>query len=284
MKIYDQAARFCSRLTDSLASIVKVILLSRPVKRRTPRRGEIVILGNGPALRETLDNSLNALTAIDRTAVNFAANAPEYRSLRPTGYILIDPHFFRTDGADGNVEKLWENLAATDWEMTLTVPVKMVARSRERLKDSKVNVRGINITPAEGFAPVRNFIYSRGLGMPRPRNVLIPAIMDAIADGYDTIYIAGADHSWTRTLAVDDQNRVVSIQPHFYKDGEKELKRVSSEYRGYHLHDILRSLYIAFRAYFDIAEYAQRKHVKIINITPGSFIDAFPRGSLPAKS
>lgn len=283
MKIFDLASRFCTRLAASLASLVKVVLLSRPVKRRTSRGGEIVILGNGPALRDAIDNSFNALTGMDSIAVNFAANAPEYRSLRPTGYILIDPHFFRTDGSDGNVERLWENLAATDRDMTLTVPGKRVAQARARLSGSRVTVRGINITPVEGFAPLRNFLYSKGLGMPRPRNVLIPAIMDAIADGYDTIYIAGADHSWTRTLAVDDENRVVSIQPHFYKDGEKELKRVSTEYEGYHLHDILKSLYIAFRSYFDIADYARRKGVKIINTTPGSFIDAFERGKLPEQ-
>ena len=113
--------------------------------------------------------------------------------------------------------------------------------------------------------------------MPRPRNVLIPSIMLGIALGFSTIYVAGADHSWTRTLSVDDDNRVVSIQPHFYKEDEREEKRVRKDYMNYPLHMILQSFYVAFRSYFTIARYARHRSVKIFNITPGSFIDAFPR-------
>ena len=40
---------------------------------------------------------------------------------------------------------------------------------------------------------------------------------------------------------------------------------------------ILQSFYVAFRSYFTIARYASHRSVKIFNITPGSFIDAFPR-------
>ena len=123
-------------------------------------------------------------------------------------------------------------------------------------------------------------IYRLGLGMPRPRNVLIPSIMLAINSGYRRVYVAGADHSWTQTLWVDEDNRVVSIQPHFYQDNEEEKKRVATEYHNYPLHQILQSLYIAFRSYFDIADYAKSRNVEIINITPESFIDAFPRMKL----
>lgn len=140
------------------------------------------------------------------------------------------------------------------------------------------------MTPVEGFAPVCHAAFSAGLGTPRPRNVLIPSIMCAIREGFGTIYIAGADHSWTKTLDVDEENRVVSLQPHFYEDNEHEKKRVVTEYHNYPLHTILKSLYTAFRSYFHIRDYAGSLGVKIINITPGSFIDAFERGTLPGVS
>ena len=66
--------------------------------------------------------------------------------------------------------------------------------------------------------------------MPRPRNVLIPSIMLAINSGYRRVYVAGADHSWLKTLSVDDENRVVSIQPHFYKEKESEEERIRVDY------------------------------------------------------
>jgi hypothetical protein len=61
------------------------------------------------------------------------------------------------------------------------------------------------------------------------------------------------------------------------EDNEEEKKRVATEYHNYPLHQILQSLYIAFRSYFDIADYAKTKGIDILNITPDSFIDAFPR-------
>lgn len=110
--------------------------------------------------------------------------------------------------------------------------------------------------------------------------MLIPSLMLAVAKGYKKIYVAGADHSWMKTISVDDGNHVVSIQPHFYKDSEGEKTRVSTEYMNYPLHQIVHSFYIAFRSYHTIRDYAESRHASIINITPGSFIDAFPRKKL----
>ncbi len=104
--------------------------------------------------------------------------------------------------------------------------------------------------------------------------------MIALREGYRDIYIVGADHTWSRDLWVDDKNRVISVQKHFYKDNEKEFERVAQEYAGYHLHDIMNSLTIAFRSYHQIKAYADKIEAKITNCTPGSFIDAFPRSSL----
>lgn len=119
-----------------------------------------------------------------------------------------------------------------------------------------------------------------GMAMPRPRNVLIPSLMLAIAMGYAEIVVVGADHTWMQTLSVTDDNEVVSVQPHFYNDGKEEQARVRHEYRNYRLHQIVESFAVAFKSYHDIANFATSRGVSIINATPGSFIDAFPRGSL----
>ena len=52
---------------------------------------------------------------------------------------------------------------------------------------------------------------------------------------------------------------------------------MDAEYANIHLHEVLYSMYVAFRSYFVIRDYAERIGCKIINITPGSFIDAFER-------
>lgn len=268
------------------ASWLKAALLSRRPAPRVMRSGDeqLVILGNGPSLRHALEHDMEALMSHRRLAVNFAANAPEFATLRPDFYVLADPHFFAGRDSDPNVARLWENLRLVDWPMTLYVPCRWVKSVRTEMGSKPVAVKGFNLTPGEGTEALVHPLYSAGLAMPRPRNVLIPSIMIGIREGFRRIYLTGADHTWSRTLSVDENNRVVSVQPHFYKDNKSEKERVSSEYAGYHLHDILKSLYIAFRSYHQIKRWADRQEVEIYNVSPGSFIDAFPRLKSVPKS
>ncbi|MDE6697563.1 MAG: hypothetical protein K2K25_11850, partial [Muribaculaceae bacterium] len=90
----------------------------------------------------------------------------------------------------------------------------------------------------------------------------------------------GADHSWSRDLRVDEENHVVYVLNHFYKDSDKEHKRIDRLYENYKLHEILNSMMIAFRSYHQILRFADEIGAKITNCTPGSFIDAFPRANL----
>lgn len=263
------------------ASLLKVALRSRrpsPAYRGVRER-PVIVMGNGPSLRSFIEAGEEIRRGFDLLSVNFAANAPEFFNLRPDIYILADPHFFNGITKDANVARLWENLRNVNWPMTLWLPAdKRGITSALRMNlPQNIKVKWYNLTPAEGKGAIVRAIINRGLGMPRPRNVLIPAIITAIREGYKRIFLVGADHTWSQSLWVDDKNRVVSVQPHFYKDNEKEQERVASEYAGYHLHDILKSLTIAFKSYFNIADFADYKGVQIFNATPGSFIDAFPR-------
>lgn len=273
---------FISNVGASLKSVAKVILQSRrsTVGDRDADGGEtIVILGNGPSLRQTIDSDIEKLRRYPLLAVNFAANTPEFLQLRPRYYVLVDPAFFASNPAD-NVVQLWKNLEQErDWRLTLFVPARCVKRVPAQVR-RRVDVRGINAVGVEGFRWLRHLLYGMNAGMPRPRNVLIPSIMVALALGFKRIYLVGADHSWTRTLDVNERNEVVSIQPHYYADSAKELDRVAAVYRNIRLHEIMYSFYVAFRSYFDIEEYARSKGVKILNATPQSFIDAFEREQL----
>ncbi|MDE7419145.1 MAG: hypothetical protein K2N35_02935 [Muribaculaceae bacterium] len=271
-------------IIDAVASFGKVLLLSkRPSPAGSPKNELLIIMGNGPSLRETIANHSDLLKMSKTLAVNFAANADSYFELKPDIYVLADPHFFRVgeDGlsSDPNVRRLWENIAKTEWNMALYLPCK--AKIPDSIKHNTcIKIKRYNLTPGEGLEAPVHWLYRKGLAMPRPRNVLIASIMIALREGYRDIYIVGADHTWSRDLWVDDKNRVISVQKHFYKDNDKEFERVAQEYAGYHLHDILNSLTIAFRSYHQIAEYARKIGAKITNCTPGSFIDAFPRSSL----
>ena len=276
---------FVSRAWQTTLSFAKIILKSRPCSTPPQCDGndEIVILGNGPSLNDTMALHKDFLMGRHLLAVNFAANTPIFQELRPCFYMLTDPVFFTRTDMD-NVQNLWSNFATTvDWDMTLFIPTsaKINKQWKDMLASNKhINICTYNMTPVEGFHWFENLAYSRGWGMPRPRNVLIPSVMQAIGMRYKTVYIAGADHSWTKTLSVDDENRVVSIQPHFYKEAKSEEERIKVDYMNIKLHDVLESMQIAFRTYHTIQRYALTRGISILNITPDSFIDAFPRKKL----
>lgn len=276
----DTIARLADNIGQSLKGIAKLLVESRrPTVSRSARPGEsLIILGNGPSLATTMTESAGRLDESPLMAVNFAANTEEFQTLRPQYYILADPHFF-TIGADPNVDRLWAHLASTDWKITLYIPARMKGKIPFDGNGNQT-IEYFNPVGIEGFDSLKNFAYSTGRGMPRPRNVLIAALMVGMSAGFKEIYITGADHSWSRTLSVDEQNRVVSIQPHFYKDSDDEQERVATVYSGVRLHDIMLSFHVAFKAYHEIAAYAKKHGVAIYNATPGSFIDAFERKSL----
>lgn len=266
------------KIYATIKSVAKIILHSRkglPFKGRTEK--SLIILANGPSLSGLIETKLALLQQSDTMAVNFAAVAPSFFLIKPKNYILADPHFFGQAEEGSNLEKLRIALAAVDWPMTLYVPSDCYA---SYYSNPSITIRRFNAVGVEGFSSFSHMAYRNGWGMPRPRNVLIPAIMVAIAEGYGTIYITGADHSWMSTISVTDDNEVVSVQPHFYNDSEHEQERVRHEYKGYRLHQIVESFAVAFRSYHQIVAYADSLGVKIYNATPGSFIDAFPRKKL----
>ena len=86
----------------------------------------------------------------------------------------------------------------------------------------------------------------------------------------------------TTAELVAQLNTVENVSAVQNEDGSVTLEvpeGVYAEYEGYRLHDIVYSFYVAFRAYHDIRAFADRRGVDIVNITPASYIDAFPRAS-----
>ena len=104
---FDRLAQATGKLSQTIGSILKIVLLSRSqsVKRTATGNDEIIVLGNGPSLNQTVETSYTFLESRKKLAVNFAANTPLYFRLKPEYYVLADPHFFST----GNeaVDNLW---------------------------------------------------------------------------------------------------------------------------------------------------------------------------------
>lgn len=275
------ATEIIGKTGATLKSVVKVAIT--PTGMVTDAKvadRPLIILGNGPSLRKNIDHDLQLLQHSDCLAVNFAANSPEFRSIKPKYYVLADPHFFGKADADPNVKRLIENLSSADFPLTLFIP-SACGKYATLFNNENITIRTFPFIAIEGYEWFENLMFDHKRGMPRPRNVLVPSIMLGIWLGYKEIYLLGADHSWLQTLSVNDRNEVVSIQPHFYKEDRQEEKRVKETYMNLHLHQVLESMMIAFRSYHRLQRYANYSGVHIYNATPSSMIDAFPRKPLP---
>lgn len=280
MRKFGKIQRGMKSISSTVGSLLKVALMSGKASAASgDRKGSLIVMGNGPSLREAVANDADVLETHDLLSVNFAPLTEEFRKFKPEIHVLADGVFFDTT-MPGNVGKLWEEIKQVDWPMKLYLPVERKKFALLKELPGNIEIRWFNLTPVEGARSVTHWLYKKGLGMPRPRNVLIPAIMIGIREGYREIALIGADHSWSKTLWVTENNRVVSVQPHFYEDNEKERERVESLYKDIRLHQIYESFAVAFRSYFAIEDYARSMGVHIMNCTPGSFIDAFPRKPL----
>jgi hypothetical protein len=104
--------------------------------------------------------------------------------------------------------------------------------------------------------------------------------------GYEEIFFLGADHSWLPELSVNNNNEVLVNQKHFY-DEESSIARQmhKNEGRGNRrIHEVLHKFMLTFAAYHSLNDNAVKKGVKIVNLTEGSFIDAFDKKKISTLS
>ena len=187
------------------------------------------------------------------------------------------PHFVQASN------KLFNTLAEkTKWKLKffISTEAKKHKRWQEILgKNKNIEIIYINLTPIEGFKKFMYRNFDKARGMPRPHNIMIPAIFTALRLQAKNILLAGVDHSWLKELHVNNENKVLVYNQHFY---EKETKAKQFDYGGQRyvkLHEILYTLSEAFKSYHILKEYADYKQTEIFNLTENSFIDAFNRAN-----
>ena len=288
-------------LIETLLSILRVILLSRfflPKIERHAKTDKLFILGNGPSLNLFLSEHAQDIASYPKLAVNYFARTVEYTQLKPDYYLIISPEYFRKEQKKGwaaDREKTLEIISEkTDWSMVLMLPS---AAKGHQLVDKYfhnhnfISLYFINNTPIDGFKSFRESAYQKNLGIPRPHNVLIPAIWFGIKNSFKEIYLTGSDHSWLRDLWVTQENEVLLSQKHFYDQQTKEQqtdKNKPTPQAMYHgtseekrkLHEVLHKFMVSFQSYWVLKAYAESRSVNIYNLTLDSYIDAFEKRSL----
>tara|TARA_R110002050_G_scaffold76618_6_gene163782 strand:- start:180 stop:1058 length:879 start_codon:yes stop_codon:yes gene_type:complete len=274
-------------LAHSIESVLKILFLSKfdnQLKHVRQNNTKLLILANGPSLSRFLSSAEN-FENYDLLTVNFFPLSDNFITIKPRFHCIAAPELWRDGVKQIYIDmsnQLFGKMAVTvSWHMYLFIPfeARKYSRWQEPIHQNKsITVVYFNNTPIEGLKSLRHFLIDKGFGMPRPHNVLIPALIISIQLRFKEIYLAGVDHSWLGEVSVNENNEAMVCQKHFY-DSDTAISRPMN-YRGIRhrrLYEILHKFYLTFKSYFEIEDYAKSRNVKIFNSTENSFIDAFKR-------
>lgn len=272
---------FYSNFVASISSLLRMLILSSlNVAVKSKKYKSIVIskdctiLANGPSLKEALENNDVRLAGNDVFVVNMFVNSPEFWTIKPRFYFLVDGSFFAPskDRHFNLISELAEALNKVSWDMYLCISSGCVNGGLiKELHNERIKVIRWNTTTFEGFKGLCHFMYRHNMAMPRCQTVTNMALSAAINMGYDNVYLYGADHSWTRDLRVDDDNVVCYGDRHVYATKLEVIKK------DYSIGILLEHFANMFHSHWIINDYAKSMDVKIWNCTKGSFIDAYKR-------
>lgn len=273
------------KLFDTFSSVIDVICFGRLFikKPHFERQSEsAVVLANGPSAKEIINEKPHLLANCDIVAMNDNALSDFFVRLKPRYYVLLDPAYF--DGAfhsdnevtrnDYNkvVDELYKKLQKVNWEMLFFLPsIKIADPVANAFKDHKfVKIARYNKSRIQGFNGYKMLALRYNLGVPSSKNIIIPALLQMVNMGYKTIYLYGAEFSWTKTMDIDVDNGMLFLNDkHFYNKEEVRY------YGKGAYQSKLESIAEALRGLEVVAEYASKLGIKIVNRTKGSFIDAF---------
>lgn len=243
---------------------------------------DATLIVNGPSVNDVLANHRHLFKNTDVMVVNSFIVSDYFWILKPKYYIIMDPVFFVSDyvveseeTAPPSVSEANRMLSLTpkiDWNMIFFIPYGKITSNYEiqLKKNTKIKVLHFNCTRIEGFDKFQFWAYNHGLGIPSSRNIIIPSLINLINLGYKTIYVYGAEFSWTRTMDINPANgKMFFNDRHFYS--ESEIRYFGQGGFLWWLKAICEMLI----GVEQISKFAILKKTVIINRTKGSFIDSF---------
>ena len=280
-KLYAILHECIKKTLQTIVSIVRIIVLSRlstAVKTSAYVNNKFsnncCILGNGPSLKQALNNGEVILNDTDVFCVNLFAKCDDFWIIKPRFYFLVDPCFFEpmTERDTIIVDDLCKLLSKVDWNMYLCVSTNSnINGIISKINNQNIRSLSWNTATFEGFSNISYRIFSLNLGMPKCQTVVNFALMAAINMKYQNIYLYGADHSWTKDLRVDNNNNVCYGDRHVYNT---KLTEIKMKYSISHLLNLYANM---FASHLIISNYAKYKKITILNCTKDSFIDAYTR-------
>jgi hypothetical protein len=289
-KTYKQLSTFISNCLNSVLSLCKILLRSKIGIRLPAAQGtRAIVLANGPSLKTSLTQHPEAFKNVALICVNTFSITPEYKTLQPKYYVMLDPFFWeqKNETTDKTFKALKDD---TSWELNLLVP--QTAKRQPVLlalsaANKNIRICAFNYTVFKGFPSLAHFLYRKNLAMPQSLNVTISALFLGINMGFKEIMLVGADHTWHENLHMSEDNVLHTKVTHFYENDveiiyqpfHKASDKNNPTHKAHEFFDIWSRTFYGYQL---IEQYAQTQNCRIWNASEVSFIDAFDRKKLGA--
>jgi hypothetical protein len=253
----------------------------------------ILILGNGPSLKEQLDRYFDILSNNTCICVNHFVSSEYYVKLRPKLYIIIDPVFFHPcedKKINEKKEMVFFNLKTkTTWNIELVIDSKYKSDLKliELQENQHIKLLFINMgTFISYYRTKEQFkLFNKNIIAPPAQTVLNTALYLCIFWRYKNIVLLGADSSWHEAYQIDPlTNKLYINMRHFTGEEKMPVYSDPKDCTFAKFHEEFLALSNAFKSYWLLREYAEFNGVSIFNASTKSYIDAFERKPLEAFS
>lgn len=228
-----------------------------------------LVLGNGPSISTLSRNWLEGFLADGNSlfVVNYFNEVDRFVGIRPTYWVLSDPHNEEEEGFEGLLQNLQE-----------VKPILIVPSPHKSFW--QLHLPCLNILT---FCDLENVLlrmpWQRGIRPDRPRSyaslTLLKALSIAIWCGFERTYVLGMDNTYPHNVFVDDQNTIWEHVVHAY--GDAKIVNRSAEYKS--LADYLFEVALVLH---DTKKFFSG--LSITNLDSRSLTDAFEKSSLLQSS
>ena len=233
-----------------------------------PKKKSLSIVVNGPSVNRTIKYLKPGQT--DVMMVNNAPMTPLYKELCPKYVCFSDSEFLEENKRNFSIRT---ELIKTADKITVFLPSYFSKQTF--FPADKLNIK--YVFSLFGTATRYNFysykLMEKNFLAPAYNNVVIMCLYVGIQLGYKKIYLYGADENFLKQITVDQRNRVMRENIHYY--GSEMMWE--NKKHGADMEIMTYMMYRIFNGLKRLKKYAAKQNVRIINMSDDSWVDCFPR-------
>ena len=197
-----------------------------------------------------------------------------FQKINPTHYFLVDPLFFCSKAE--RFKSFWIEINNQKKEFFLVVPALYIKKAKKLVKNDKVKLCSLCLSPINGPYAFITFLTKIGLGSYKVKNVLGAFLVFCIRNNIKNIDLYGANHDWSRFMYLN-QKKILCLGEGSHNSKESSSGNIWYKYEDtpWRVSEAYFSLYEAFKFYEVYSDYFEENNFLIHNHSKNSLIQNF---------